>query len=117
MSSSTNADANLEQLLSLSRHWAQREVRSTKIRSLTDEDLAQVISLGTKREFAREGLEKILLVVLDVIAQEGGIASETSIDRAGDVKVKLEECTDDLGSIACKNAHLMLLLQDTDMFV
>ncbi|KAL1799677.1 hypothetical protein ACET3X_000019 [Alternaria dauci] len=89
--SSADADANLGELLSLSRHWAQREIRSTKIRSLTDEDLAHVISLGTRREFAREGLEKILVAVLDVIAQEGGIAHESTIDRAGDVKVNLEK--------------------------
>ena len=117
MPSSANAEANLEELLSLSRHGAQREPRSTKIRSLTDEDLAQVISLGTKREFAREGLEKILLVVLDVIAQEGGIASETSIDRAGDVKAQLEECTDDFDSIACENARPVLLLLETNLIV
>ncbi|KAH6860582.1 hypothetical protein B0T12DRAFT_482850 [Alternaria alternata] len=100
MPSSANAEANLEELLSLSRHGAQREPRSTKIRSLTDEDIAQVISIGTKREFTREGLEKILFIVLDTAAQEGGITSATPTDRAGDVKVKLEECTDDLGSIA-----------------
>ncbi|CAN9159989.1 unnamed protein product [Alternaria alternata] len=100
MPSSANAEANLEELLSLSRHGAQRESRSTKIRSLTDEDIAQVISIGTKREFTREGLERILLVVLDTAAQEGGIASGTPIDRAGDVKVQLEECTDDFDSIA-----------------
>lgn len=110
MPSSADAEANFTELLSFSRHGAQRDFRSTKIRSLTDEDIAQVISIGTKRKFAREGLEKILLFVLDVAAQEANITSEISIDRAGDVKVKLEECMGDSESIACKNARPMLLL-------
>ena len=57
------------------------------------------------------------MVVLDTAAQEGDIASGTPIDRAGDVKVQLEECTDDFDSIACENARPVLLLLETNLIV
>ncbi|KAG9192990.1 hypothetical protein G6011_11724 [Alternaria panax] len=113
MSSSADADATLEALISLSRHRAQRESRSTRIRSLAEDNIAQIISLGTKRKFTREGLEDILLVTLDVIAREEGVASGKSIDHAGDVKVKLDELrVRGLASSADSSPTALAVLED-----
>jgi hypothetical protein len=69
---SAKADSLLNALLELSDNAPLAAARRTLLRSISDDDLSQLLWRGMGREFARGGMEEIFLLMLDVIARDPG---------------------------------------------
>jgi hypothetical protein len=69
---SSPVDTYLNALLALSGNALLAGARSNLLRSISDDDLSQLLSQGMGREFASGGMEEIVLLMLDVIARDPG---------------------------------------------
>ena len=84
----TTVDAYLKALLTLSGNEQLADARRALLKSINDNDLAEIVKKGMGREFARGGLEDIASVILDVVARDPAFAGDNSahILQASEVK-------------------------------